>query len=192
MNEWLKRCARLCVALTSLAWLCGYASGEEAPGEMALTALPTGMILRERSGRYVKLNDMVYPGQEQVRRPRQILVLNFMSSDCAPCRAEVPELLAFLRDVRTNGVTGYLISLDALSQGDRLDRFIAEMNVDCNVLMDPYRIAARKLGVVAADGSGGIPRTFVFAPDGRVVADLHGKQTDMKAALSAAVKSARP
>ena len=190
MKRWRKHWASVALALA--AWLSGDAAGVESSITMTVTNLPSGLILRARSGHYVKLNDMAYPGEEQARRPRQILVLDFMSSDCVPCREEVPELLAFLREGRTNGVAGYLISLDALSQSDRLDKFLADMNVDCGILMDPYQVAARKLGVVAADGSGGIPRTFVFAPDGRLVADLKGKRANLKDELRAAVQAACP
>jgi thiol-disulfide isomerase/thioredoxin len=154
-------------------------------GSAAVTNLPAGMILRDRAGQYVKLNEVCYPGEEKARQPRRILILDFMNCDCQPCRRELPELLAFLRAARTNAVEGYLVSLDPLSKGEQLEKFLAEMKVDCGVLLDPYRVTAAKLGVV------GIPRTFVFAPDGRIVGDIAGKTDNLTEQLKAAVEKAR-
>lgn len=156
----------------------------------AVTNLPSGLVLRDMTGRYVKLNEVCYPGSEQPRMPRQTLVLNFMQYNCVRCIEELPDLLSFLRESRTNRVAGFLISLDPLSKGRELEELVSKMGVDCGVLLDPYKVAAMKLGVVSPNGGGGIPRTFVIAPDGRIVADIRGRVDSISENLRTAVERA--
>ena len=167
-------------------------AGEKSPIAITsgITDLPNGLILRDQNGQYVKLNELCYPGTEKPRFPRRVVLLNFMSSECAPCRAELPELLAFLHEVGTNRVAGFLISLDPLSKGDQLSQFLKEMAVDCRVLLDPYKLAAKKLGVMDKDGGGSIPRTFIFAPDGRMVGHINGKPDNLGMELKNALDKA--
>lgn len=81
----------------------------------------------------------------------------------------------------------YLISIDPLSAGDELKKYLEDKGVvmDTEVLVDPYKLAAGKFGVK------GIPRTFVIAKTGEIIEDIEGAVDDYNERLREGIRKAR-
>ncbi|MBM4148978.1 MAG: TlpA family protein disulfide reductase [Lentisphaerae bacterium] len=142
------------------------------------------LVLRDIEGNYLCLSDVCYEGEEQPRKPKWVVVLNFMSVNCPPCKREMPTFLEIARTKKSDGVRSFLVSWDRLSDSDKLATYVKEMNVDCDVLLDPYQIAGDKLGVDS------VPRTFVVSRDGSIVGDIAGATPDFEQRLKAAIQRA--
>ena len=144
-------------------------------------------ILVTIDGQYQLLSKLYYPGEEQPRVPRAVVVLNFMGLKCAPCRKELPQFLEVVRSAAKSGkvkevgvpIRHFVVSTDPLSAKEALREFLIGQGVDLEteLLLDPYQKAAEKFGVR------GIPRTFVISPQGRIVVDIEGATEDYRAVL---------
>ena len=144
-------------------------------------------ILVTIDGQYQLLSKLYYPGEEQPRAPRAVVVLNFMGLKCAPCRKELPQFLEVVRSAAKSGkvkevgvpIRHFVVSTDPLSAKEALREFLIGQGVDLEteLLLDPYQKAAEKFGVR------GIPRTFVISPQGRIVVDIEGATEDYRAVL---------
>lgn len=151
-------------------------------------------ILVTLEGQYQYLSKLYYAGAAKPREPRSIVALNFMGLKCPPCRKELPLFLEVMRSaceskkVKEIGVSirYFVISTDPLSAKEELRKFLADQNVEVNteVLLDPYKKAAGKFGVK------GIPRTFVISPKGRITADITGATDDYRMALRKGIAAA--
>lgn len=145
-------------------------------------------------GGYEYLSKLYYQGEERPRAPRSVVVLNFMGLKCAPCRKELPLFLEVMRSISKSekvknlgiGIRYFVISTDPLSSKPELIAFLAEQGIDANteVRLDPYTKAAQKFGIE------GLPRTYVIAPDGRIVAEIVGAIDGYKSALRKSIATA--
>ena len=155
------------------------------------TAAPTPVLVTF-SGNYHMLEKVYYPGAERPQEPRSAVVLNFMSLKCAPCQKELPLFLNVVRPAveaasqTKNPLKFYLVSLDPLSAKSRLRPYMEErkINLETELLLDPYSKAAEKFGVT------GIPRTIVITPRGRIVADISGAVDNFEERLRSGIEAA--
>lgn len=98
------------------------------------------------------------------------LVINYWASWCKPCYTEIPELNSFQRTyaakVAVLGVSYDQVGLDDLPQ------IVEHMQINFPTLKhDP----AKQLGINAIPG---LPATFIFSPQGKLVKSLFGPQTN--------------
>ncbi len=155
-------------------------------------SLAPAPVLINMDGEYQYLSRLYYEGAKQPRRPRSVVVLNFMGLNCPPCRKELPLFLEVVRPAlkksREKGLSMrfYLVSTDPLSAKKELRKFMTKQKIDpkTEVLLDPYHKAAEKFGV------SGIPRTFVISPKGRIIADISGAVKDYKKRLQNGIENA--
>ena len=147
------------------------------------TNIVPSIVLRNLSNEYVFVSNLCYPGPEDSKKPRSVVVLDFMASDCEPCKKEMPAFLKVTREFKEKGVKAFLVSIDPLSKLEDLKKVVQSLGVDCEVLLDPYKVAATKCGVTR------IPRTFVLSRERRVVGDL-GAGVDFEKRLRAALERA--
>jgi len=167
------------LALASIA-----AFAESSP---SIATADTRIALPRLSGEYINVSDFCYPGPEEPGRKRSVVVLNFMSTTCAPCIRELPLFIETVKTFKSEDVRTFLISLDPLSKRSDLEdtlKLMSVSNTTAEVLMDPYRVAAKKLGVDA------IPRVMVLSPQAEIVADWKGFNGNLKKELGAAVDKA--
>jgi thiol-disulfide isomerase/thioredoxin len=104
-----------------------------------------------------------------------VVVLDFMSLTCVPCRKKLPIFLETVREAAQKAPEGmkihyFLVSLDPLSAKEKLREFMVQQNVkvESELLLDPYHRSAAKFTVKS------IPRTFVISAKGIIVCDIGG------------------
>ena len=146
------------------------------------------IVLRNLAGNYVFLANICYPGPENKSNPKSVVVLNFMASDCAPCKKELPFFLKTVAEYKDKGVRPFLVSTDVFAKHDDLKAVLKEFKVTCDVLLDPYKVAKEKFNVPA------IPRTIVLSRSRSLVAFLTaGEQYEkqLKDALDKALTASK-
>ncbi len=150
-----------------IALLAATSCAAEERGGDRPSALPA-VVLRSLEGRYVYLHDFCYPGPESARKPRCVLVLNFMSTDCVPCKKELPQLVEVMKAYNGKGVRAFLVSTDAIDKEVEVRRMTRDFKVEFGVLLDPYKVACGKLGINR------VPVTLIVGPTGRISGELTG------------------
>jgi peroxiredoxin len=91
----------------------------------------------------------------------KVVVVNFWATWCPPCRKEMPDLDALYNRFKAQGLVVLAISDEDAA---KVRPFIAERRVAYPVLLDPGRKVNELFRVE------GIPKTFVYDRDGRMVA----------------------
>ena len=133
-------------------------AAERPAGPAAAPAVPAAVLHRRRP-------DFLLPDLEGRRRaPREwdgkVLVVNFWATWCAPCREEIPLLMALERrrpEVRVIGI--------ALDTADAVRTFAKELGIGYPLLFDDARGSTmRRYG----NRFGALPFTVVAGRDGRV------------------------
>jgi thiol-disulfide isomerase/thioredoxin len=90
---------------------------------------------------------------------KEVIVLNFFATWCAPCRAEMPELQRFKEAHKNDPVT--LVGLDAREQTDVVRRFVSDLKLT-------FPIGIVQGDILKKYGVDSFPTTVVIGADGRV------------------------
>jgi peroxiredoxin len=91
----------------------------------------------------------------------KVVVLNFWATWCPPCRKEMPDLEALYQQFKEQGLVILAISDE---DADKVKPFIAEQKVTYPILLDPGRKVNDLFQIE------GIPKTFVYDRNGKLVA----------------------
>jgi peroxiredoxin len=92
----------------------------------------------------------------------KIVVVNFWATWCAPCRLEMPDLDSIYARYQSQGLVVLSITDE---ESSKVNAFLAPANYHPTVLLDPDR---RVIGQFHVEG---IPKTFVFNREGKLVAE---------------------
>lgn len=175
-------------ALTAAAWageppsLKPLARLETLPkrGDLAPT-----FRLRALDGTLVKLSERAYPGPQKRGAKKRPVMLDFFRTDCSPCRAAMPELIAFSK--RYRGVDLIIVALLEDSDGrGKLERYLDAEKLPFTVIVDAYNLVAEKyLGKSVR-----LPATFLIDENGTVVARRLGAAGALEREFGAAARRA--
>jgi len=91
----------------------------------------------------------------------QVVLVNFWATWCPPCRKEMPDLDSLYAHFRKKGLVVLAISDEGT---DKVSPFLKEHPVAYPILLDPDRAVNKLYGVE------GIPKSFVYDHDGKLVA----------------------
>lgn len=147
------------VVLGGLFWvLAGSESG--ASDEQGLIDSP----LLGRPAPAVRSTTVDDEAFDLARRKGSWVVVNFFNSTCVPCRAEHPELLAFVAQQARLGAAGaeFYSIVQPPNSDDDIRRFFTERGGDWPVVRDEDGT------VNVAFGVSQVPETFIIDPDGIV------------------------
>ncbi len=104
----------------------------------------------------------------------QWVILNVWSPWCPPCRQELPGLVDFHRGHKDKDAIVLGVAIDFPSFGypdhDKVQGFVSHYVIDIPVLLaDSSQVAT-----ITGQSLGLIPVSFIYAPDGRLVARWNG------------------
>jgi len=140
----------------------GSTTSEAVPGqEIALRSIP----LTDLDGRQSLLGDW----------DSKILVVNFWAPWCAPCRREIPALIAIQRSYPSAQVRILGIAFDAEQQ---VRRFAAEYQIDYPLFLAGNRAAM--YSAAFANPSGSLPFTALLGLDRRIVFQHNGELSEQQ------------
>ena len=91
----------------------------------------------------------------------KVVLVNFWATWCPPCRKEMPDLETLYREFKDQNLVILAISDEDAA---KVKPFIAKQKVTYPVLLDPGRKVHELFEVV------GIPKTFIYDRDGKLVA----------------------
>jgi len=91
----------------------------------------------------------------------KVVLLNFWATWCPPCRKEMPDLEALYRRFEPEGFVILGISDE---EAGKVKPFIEQQGITYPVLLDPGRKVNELFQIQ------GIPKTFVYDRDGKIVA----------------------
>ncbi|MDO9513370.1 MAG: redoxin family protein [Elusimicrobiota bacterium] len=116
------------------------------------------------------------------------LVFSFFDSNCAPCRKELPSLLATEKKYAADkGVRFFMVSVG--EDRETVKKCIKEWGITQPVLYDESADLAKQCSVVTGSFKN-IPRTFVTDRNGRVTKIFKGYQEGLVKALSMEIDKA--
>jgi peroxiredoxin len=122
-------------------------------------AKPAGVGERAAEFRLRDLKQGLWSLSEQSRRGS--VVLDFFRTDCAPCKAGIPKLVALHRRLQGKAAQVVLVALLEDKEGrQRLDQFLNSQRLPFTVLVDAYGVVAKKY--IAAGSQISLPSLFII------------------------------
>jgi len=98
----------------------------------------------------------------------KVVLVNFWATWCPPCRKEMPDLNALYKQFKAKGFVVLAISDE---QPQMVRSFLSKHKVTYPVLMDPHDRVHKEFGV------NGIPNSYLYDRDGRLVAEAMDMRT---------------
>lgn len=99
----------------------------------------------------------------------KVLVVNFWATWCAPCRKEMPELVALAAKYRAKGMQFAAIAIDEESDAATVAEFVAKTKIPQPAYIKRFQDDQKFISMVDPRWSGGLPFTVVYDRTGRKV-----------------------
>ena len=109
----------------------------------------------------------------------KVLVVNFWATWCAPCREEMPQLVALERRYAPKRVKLLLVSADEPGDEHAAREFLATQKAPAPSYLKNTTNDDRFINSIDPKWSGALPATFIYDRTGRRVKTFIG-ETDMK------------
>jgi thiol-disulfide isomerase/thioredoxin len=143
-----------------LAW-AGACSRSTAPPE---PPPPAGIV---------NLNEA---GWERVRSRQhgRVLLVNFWATWCEPCREEFPALVRLHDTFRARGLSVVAISMDEPESVPAIEQFLKSQGAKFGSYRHNFRDFAVLVDSINPRWGGGIPASFLYDREGKLVASWQG------------------
>jgi thiol-disulfide isomerase/thioredoxin len=141
-----------------------------------LPLLATGPLVPVNEAGFQKLVD-AHKGK--------VVLYDFWATWCAPCRAELPQLVKLEAKLRSQGVEVVTISADEPEQKASAEKFIQKFGVQGQTYLKQADNDEHFINAIDPKWSGALPALFLYDKTGHKVRSFIG-ETDM-AALEAAI-----
>jgi len=115
----------------------------------------------------------------------KVVVYDFWATWCAPCRAELPQLVKLEAKLRSQGVEVITISADEPEQKAAAEKFIQQFGVSGPTYLKHADDDDHFINAIDPKWSGALPALFLYDKSGHKVRSFIG-ETDMSA-LEAAI-----
>jgi peroxiredoxin len=99
----------------------------------------------------------------------KVVLVNFWATWCPPCRREMPDMEALYQRF---GPRGFVILAISDEERSKVEPFLAEHKYSYPILLDPGRKVNEQFGVE------GIPKSFLYGRDGKLVATAIDRRTE--------------
>jgi thiol-disulfide isomerase/thioredoxin len=107
---------------------------------------------------------------------KEIVILDFWATWCAPCIATMPDLIKVTNEYRDRGVVFYAVNLE--EDPETISRFLAKKGLEVTVALDRDAAVAKAYGVI------GVPRRVLIDRSGTVVAVHDGPDLKIQERVS--------
>lgn len=123
---------------------------------------------RQRAATAFTLQDIRGQPWDSKNLRGEVLLVNFWSTSCTPCREEMPDLERLYQRFQAQGLVVLAISGDKASD---LRNYLAEQKVSFPLLVDPDDKVRERFRVA------GIPKTFLYDREGRLAGQTLDRTT---------------
>ena len=150
-------------------------SGQAAGGSglVSLNALMKEVsFLKDAQGQFVEKE-----GKYVMEVKKNVVVLNFFATYCAPCIKEIPAYNRLFQKYQGQAVKLVYVNVDPDLNEDKAQRFILERKVEVPLLLPNQEQVVKDYGVV------GLPRIVVIDREGKIVQVITGFQEDLEKQL---------
>ena len=117
----------------------------------------------------------------------KVLVVNFWATWCAPCRKEMPELVALAAKYRARGLEFATVAIDEESDRKAVVEFLDKSKVPPPAFIKNFSSDEKFISLVDPRWSGGLPFTVVYDRAGRKARVFPG-EVDLKQLEAAILK----
>ena len=149
----------------SLAWLpVAAAATPEPQAAEPPQAISTGPLF---AASFKDFNRKMQPLEQYKGK---LVVVYFWATWCAPCRAEVPELIALHEKYKAKNMVVVGIAID---QADKVEKFAKEFGISYPLLVGGNE--ALELSKKLGNRIGGLPFTVIIDHQGKVIAKVLGE-----------------
>jgi thiol-disulfide isomerase/thioredoxin len=109
----------------------------------------------------------------------KVVLYNFWATWCAPCRAEIPQLIQLEAKLRARGFELVTISADEPDQDAQAEKVLKQFAVRAPLYRKQAKDDERFINAIESKWSGALPALFLYDKDGRKVRSFIG-ETDMR------------
>jgi len=122
----------------------------------------------------VSLEDMAYPGAAKPGAARKPVLLDFFSTDCAPCKKSLPRLVKLYGELNREKVRFFIVAIPEPERGrEKLEAYFKKHPMPFQVLVDKYGRAARDYAS-AGDKKVELPSLFIVGKQGKLRLSMKG------------------
>ncbi len=121
----------------------------------------------------LRLNEAGWDRLRAQHRGR-VLLVNFWATWCEPCREEFPALVRLHRSYRTRGLSLVAISMDEPESVPDIQQFLKSQGAEFGSYLHGFRDFAALVDSINPRWGGGIPASFLYDPQGKLVASWEG------------------
>jgi peroxiredoxin len=119
-----------------------------------------------------------------LRELKGAVLVNVWATWCVPCREEMPALEALHEQWREEGLHVVAISIDEAAMGRDVAGFVEDHGITFTILRDPQQRVTRAFRTT------GVPESFLFGRDGRLVQRWIGPFDPLSEASAEAIRTA--
>jgi len=123
--------------------------------------------------------DLDEAGWEKVRAQQhgRVLLVDFWATWCDPCREEFPNLVRLHNAYRSRGLSLVAISMDEPESVPAVQRFLQSQGADFGSYRQHFNDFEALVNSINPRWGGGIPATFLYDHEGRLVNSWEGATT---------------
>jgi thiol-disulfide isomerase/thioredoxin len=104
----------------------------------------------------------------------RVLLVNFWATWCEPCREEFPAIVKLYQNYRGGGLSVVAISMDEPESVPAIQEFLKSQGAQFGSYRHNFRDFAALIDTINPRWGGGIPASFLYDPQGRLVSSWQG------------------
>jgi thiol-disulfide isomerase/thioredoxin len=118
-------------------------------------------------------------GWERLRAQQRgrVLLVNFWATWCEPCREEFPNLVRLYNTYRSHGLSVVAISMDEPESVPAIEQFLKTQGANFGSYRQHFKDFEALVNSINPRWGGGIPATFLYDREGRLVESWQGATT---------------
>jgi len=123
--------------------------------------------------------DLDENGWDRLRAQQRgrVLVVNFWATWCEPCREEFPNLVRLHNTYRSHGLSVVAISMDEPESASAIEQFLKSQGANFGSYRQHFKDFEALVNSINPRWGGGIPATFLYGREGRLVESWQGATT---------------